>query len=65
MTAGRDGRDRVRGNGRDIMIFVKGMRKESRKPAENKRKEGSISGRSQENGRLVVRGTKKKASSKL
>ena len=60
MTAGRDGRDRVRGNGRDIMIFVKGMRKESRKPAENKRKEGPISGRSQEKGRLVVRGTKKK-----
>ena len=60
VTAGRDGRDRVRGNGRDIMIFVKGMRKESRKPAENKRKEGPISGRSQEKGRLVVRGTKKK-----
>ena len=44
MTAGRDGRDRVRGIGRDIMIFVKGMRKDTRKPAENKRKAGPISG---------------------
>jgi hypothetical protein len=41
------------------MIFVKGMRKESRTPAEKKRKEGPISGRSQEKGRVVVRGTKK------
>jgi hypothetical protein len=51
VTAVREGRDRVGGNGRDVAMFVKGRRKESRKPAEN---------RNVKKGRLVACGTKVK-----